>query len=598
MTRFGKTLLAGAVALACVAGTASAQFSNFYSFGDSLSDVGTLRGLPIFPPEGGVATTNPGPLWTQLVAERYGLTSTPAVRGGNNFAYLGARVAENPGMPSTFPPTASATPIRTQISQFLARGPVDAGALYSVWGGGNDVFRQLELFAGGQITQAQLQANIALAASQLAGGVAQLQTAGAGTIVVLNLPDVGKSPFGTGSGQSATLSAISGLYNSTLSTGLNQAGGNVIRVDAFGLFNDIIANPSRYGFTNTTGMACTSVAAGQVYSPFCTRQTLVSPTAPQTYVFADDAHPTEAVHAVVAQVVASMIEAPSTAATLTQGPLAVEQATWRTVDARMWSAMDTPYDPKRGMNFWAAYDYSNPDIDTGFATGDADLNTLSVGGDMRIGQNWLVGAAANFSGYKATYSGGGHKLNETSGSIYGGWGHGPWYAGASALIGALDYSDVDRSFAVGNAQREESGRHLGHPLGVPPARRVLAALRQPQPRPVRQARLAARRRRRVLRGHRHGHGAALRPAAARQPARQPGLAGPRRVGCGAAVRARDLGVRVQRRRARGDGDAAHRRRQLPGLRCRRPTTTGRCSTSARRWTSARARRRSARSPAT
>ena len=40
MKMFHRALVASAVALACSAGTASAQFSNMYFFGDSLSDAG------------------------------------------------------------------------------------------------------------------------------------------------------------------------------------------------------------------------------------------------------------------------------------------------------------------------------------------------------------------------------------------------------------------------------------------------------------------------------------------------------------------------------------------------------------------------------
>jgi outer membrane lipase/esterase len=454
MTRFSKTLLAGAVALAFAA-PASAQWNGFVFFGDSLTDAGSFK--PALPPGTGRFTTNPDPVWAQIVGERYGIAITPANQGGTDYAQGGARVTQLPGYPSTFALTANAVPVATQVSQAIGRG-IDGGTMYAMWGGANDVLTAISQVQAGQITSAQAQGAIGLAAQQYVQQVAALQAAGARNLIVFNLPDGGKSPGGQANGPAvaAQVSALFGLYNSVATGGLNALGGNVLRVDVASIFNEVLANPGAFGIANTSGTAC-----GTVDSLVCTPANLVTPNANRTYLFADGSHPTGAGHQIIADVVASYLEAPSQAATLTQGPLAVEQATWRTVDARMWSAMDTPYDPKRGMNFWAAYDYSNPDIDTGLATGDADLNTLSVGGDMRIGQSWLVGAAANFSGYKASYSGGSHKLNETSGTIYGGWGHGPWYAGASALIGALDYKDVDRSFTVGTAQRGESGSTSG-----------------------------------------------------------------------------------------------------------------------------------------
>ena len=60
MRTFKRVLLAGALALA-VAGPAAAQFTNFYVFGDSLSDAGSYK--PVVPPGTGLFTTNPGPIW-------------------------------------------------------------------------------------------------------------------------------------------------------------------------------------------------------------------------------------------------------------------------------------------------------------------------------------------------------------------------------------------------------------------------------------------------------------------------------------------------------------------------------------------------------
>src|SRR5215210_7766412 len=112
MRTLQRSLLAGTIALSLfTAGTGAAQFTNVYFFGDSLTDAGSFK--PVLPPGTGLFTTNPGPMWTQVLAERYGLTSTPANQGGNDYAEGGARVALNPGVPPNFPPTANATPVLT-----------------------------------------------------------------------------------------------------------------------------------------------------------------------------------------------------------------------------------------------------------------------------------------------------------------------------------------------------------------------------------------------------------------------------------------------------------------------------------------------------
>src|SRR5438552_3421144 len=84
---------------------------------------------------------------------------------------------------------------------------------------------------------------------------------GARFIVVYNLRDMGRTPAGTASG-AAAVAALSGLsvsvFNSALNNGLNTIGFDVIPVNIQALFGEVLANPSLYGFTNTTTPACTS----------------------------------------------------------------------------------------------------------------------------------------------------------------------------------------------------------------------------------------------------------------------------------------------------------------------------------------------------
>src|SRR5205085_12460316 len=95
-------------------------------------------------------------------------------------------------------PTTTATPVTTQISQFLARGPVDPNALYVLWAGANDLFVQLTAAGSGAISAADAQAGVVTAATDLTAQMARLRAAGARYIVVFNLPDIGRTPFGVG----------------------------------------------------------------------------------------------------------------------------------------------------------------------------------------------------------------------------------------------------------------------------------------------------------------------------------------------------------------------------------------------------------------
>jgi outer membrane lipase/esterase len=416
-----RSLLAAAAVAAALAASApaDAQYTNAYFFGDSLSDAGSFK--PVLPPGTGLFTTNPGPVWVTPFAEHYGHTASPSDQGGNDYAYGGARVTQVPGYPAS-PPTAAAVPIATQISQFIAAGPVDRGATYSLWGGADDIFTQLTAVLSGQITVGQAQGNIALAGTQLAQQVSVLQHAGANYIVVWNVPDIGTTPYGRGSGQAALLTQASEFFNSALGAGLDAAGGNVLRLNSFALLNEAIANPAAFGFTNATTPAC-----GATPSLLCTSANLVAPDAAQTYVFADSVHPTTAAQAIEAQYAISALNAPRA-----QGKLEA----------------------------WAAYDYSAPDYSSGFMSGSGDVNTIAVGGDMTLSQRLLAGIMFNYSENKSDYGGMGFKLREPMGTVYVGYGDAPWYLGASAGGGSLDFGTT-RDITLGALTRTESGTAKG-----------------------------------------------------------------------------------------------------------------------------------------
>jgi outer membrane lipase/esterase len=434
-------------------GEAAAQFNQFYYFGDSLTDAGSFK--PVLPPGTGLFTTNPGPIWAQVLAQRYGSTATPANQGGNDYAEGGARVSQLPGVPAS-PPTGTATPITQQISNFIAKGQVNHGALYSVWGGADDVFYQLGLLAAGAISPSQAQANLALAATQLGGAVGVLNAAGARYILLFNLPDIGSTPFGKGSGQSSSITALTNLYNSTLFATVDALNLHPIRLNIFGLFNEAIANPSAFGLTNVTSQGCTTA------SLLCTSSTLVAPNVPQTYLFADDVHPTTIGHQVIADYVASVITAPQEIGLLAEAPLTAEQANFRALDDRMWSALSSPR-PTSKYEAYAVYDYGNYDRSGDFGGGSSDTNTIVVGGDSKISEQLLAGIAFGYTQDKSKLggSGGGFTLNDAMLTFYLGYGSGPWYVGATVGGGGLDYRNVRRTFALGPANRTESGSTNG-----------------------------------------------------------------------------------------------------------------------------------------
>jgi len=131
-------------------------------------------------------------------------------------------------------------------------------------GGADDVFFQLEVAQALGTPQALLAALEAIAKSaidlsKIAGAVV---AKGATHVVVMNLPDIGKTPQGYFSNDHGKLlTEVSKLFNATLAFGLElqkkNFGGKVILVDAFSFVDGIVANPGIFGFSvSNTDIAC------------------------------------------------------------------------------------------------------------------------------------------------------------------------------------------------------------------------------------------------------------------------------------------------------------------------------------------------------
>ncbi len=269
---------------------------------------------------------------------------------------------------------------------------------------------------------------------------------------------MGKTPFGVGSGQGAQITALSSFFNTTLFGGLDASGIPTMRVNAFALLNEVLAIPASYGFLNASTPAC-----GATPSLVCTSANFVTPSAAQTFVFADGVHPTTAGHALIAQAVQSMITGPQQMASLAEAPLAVEQANFRALDNRMWSSLNAPRSQGK-LEAWVAYDYSHTDLQAGPNNGSAHMNTIAVGGDMKASDRMLVGAMFGYTDNKGDFAGagGGYTLRQPVGTLYAGYGDGPWYVGATLGAGSLDYSDITRVIPLGAALRTESADARGY----------------------------------------------------------------------------------------------------------------------------------------
>jgi outer membrane lipase/esterase len=460
-------------ALAPSASAQLAQFSGVYVFGDSLSDAGYYRstflaslGLPAPVLAGlGRYTTNPGPVFSELLTQYYGFTPAPSnLAGGNIFAQGGARVTLPSPVPLT-PPGVPQRSVTAQIDEFLARnnGAADPNGLYTVWVGANDIFANLGAFQAGAITQAQLQTNVLGAAAAEIPQIGRLQAAGARYIVVFGLPDIGAAPAFV-SADAATRGAVTQLsagYNTTLFSGLAGAGVRVIPVDAFSLLNEIRANPSAYGFTNVTSPACgpfPPITTTTVSSQFCLIGTnLVAPNAQLTYLFADGVHPTTAGHAIIAQLVESMIEGPTAYSLLAEAPLRSRAGHVRTLEDGLLTGGLS--DIGR-MTVFATANRGNFDLDQG---ADSSNKAGSIGVTARVSEAVTLGVAIGKSTSDGSFGRdiGGYRSSETVLSAFASARWGGFYGLGIVSIADISFTGVSRNIVLGSSVRSATARPEG-----------------------------------------------------------------------------------------------------------------------------------------
>ena len=318
--RVRKAPFLAAAALLAVASTttptsAHGPFSRIVVFGTSLSDSGNafaLRGGTNTPPDylvdpflvpsapyarGGHHFSN-GATWIEQFARSTGLAGSvrPAFQASNgkatNYAVGAARARED-GINVNL-----SAQVDAFLQQFAGLAPADG--LYAIEMGSNDIRDALVVFAGGGNGGPILQA----ANVSIANSILTLYGAGAREFIVWRVPNVALTPairtldqVRPGAGQLAT--ALTQGFNAGLDGVVAQLSGlpgiRIVRLDAYRMLNDLVADPAAFGLTNVMRACITPNVP-----PFsCDR--------PDEFLFWDGIHPTEAVHAITAQEAANAL---------------------------------------------------------------------------------------------------------------------------------------------------------------------------------------------------------------------------------------------------------------------------------------------------
>lgn len=270
---FTATLLIGVLGYGFRAQADSEPFSAIPAFGDSLTDTGNLYLLT-----GGYPATGRfcnGPLWVEYLAADLGMT----YRAGDNYAVGGATTGRgnfNDGPGREYPG------LQDEIDSYINSDGVTEPerALFLVGAGANDFFNL-------QKTGESPQSMIANGVNNTVTAVQRLWSSGARFIMVMNVPDLGVTPYALSSGNAALMTQLCAAYNHVLGLvldQLSQAGVPTLRLDAFAVLDKMASEPATYGFSNVT-VPLTMAPAG---------------VDPAQFLFWDGVHPTSGAHKVLA----------------------------------------------------------------------------------------------------------------------------------------------------------------------------------------------------------------------------------------------------------------------------------------------------------
>ncbi len=290
ITLRGARLMLAAFALpllAIPAAAAATAFSKIVVFGDSVSDRGNLVQFThgVFPnvPNYAYGRQSNGPVWVEYLASRLSMAGKI-----QNYAVVGAMTKPAPGFPTgnvwsdTFTGL-EGTDIATQVLDYIgdSRGKADPAALHILQGGANDLPRI---------------ANPLVLVTNLVESFVALQTAGAKHIVVVSLPDIGKTPrvilgerFGVlPAGSTVQYSAATAQLNGYLAYLIAMAKAPDVTVtlaDMWGFVNEVAAHPAVYGMVETQLFFLGFGGSAN----------------PATWLFWDDLHPTTRGHQIFAE---------------------------------------------------------------------------------------------------------------------------------------------------------------------------------------------------------------------------------------------------------------------------------------------------------
>jgi len=477
-------------------------------FGDSLSDSGN-NGRYTWD-------SNRHPLYDEILAAKINQSLQASDNGGSNYA-AGSAVAT--------PLLNAQDNTADQVAAYLSGsgGRADADGLYIHWIGGNDL-------AAAALNPQQAVTLVSNSAFAAAGQVQQLLAAGAGTVIVPTVPNIGATPAlleaviqtGLAPVAGTALAAAFTSLNSQATPDLNSrnqavyqalyaAAGEASSVtvvrqaiadrlfaawqslseqaraltDTYNQLEDnrlaqLDGNIVRVDINGLFSEILSDPAryglsntAGMACPPGVSAAVCTSATPgfsdEQALLFADRLHPSPATHQLIADYIEAVLNAPAQVVALDQAMLALSRDARATLDSRLQQQRHSN-NPQGSLNVFGGYSGQHYDYANNLAAGDGNATThnLTLGVDYKLIDTLLVGALV--SGSDDTQHPSSRFDYRLRGWLFSAWSEFSFldhgWINADAHYAFANYDDIQRRFSLGPAARTEKGDTDGKQLGV------------------------------------------------------------------------------------------------------------------------------------
>ncbi|WP_283602381.1 autotransporter outer membrane beta-barrel domain-containing protein [Serratia proteamaculans] len=497
-----------AVAILCSMTTPVLAYDQLYVFGDSLSDTGNNGRFTY--------DSNKHLLYDEVLAQRIGAALVASDNGGDNYA-AGGGVA----VPALNP----ADNTQDQVQSYLNRvnGRADGDGLYIHWIGGND----LAAAALNPTTAPGVAYNSAAAA---AAQVQTLLNAGAGTVIVPTVPNIGSTPQlmeliiqqaltpvqnAAVQAAYATLNTLATPDNDQRTQAIHQAltaaaaqGSAIpqvqqaIAAQLIAAFDNLSAQAGQLtdfynqsedrllaqgsgnivrvdvnklfseAIANPAQFGFTNTA-GMACPPGVSSAVCSSATpgfdSSQSYLFADHFHPSPQAHQLIADYIQAVLDGPAQVVALNQATAAMARDSRATLDSR-FQQLRNGDNPQGALGVFGGYAGQHYDYSSNLAAGDGNATThnLTVGVDYQLTDGWLIGALIS-----------GSNDDQQPSSRYDYKARGLLFSAFTALdvfehgwvnadlhYATMDYDDIRRSMQLGALNRTETGSTDGKQWGA------------------------------------------------------------------------------------------------------------------------------------